>query len=271
MYKNKKTGVIGIITTIIILIIIVIISNIKIQDISEVENGIGKFVIPIQNGLTYLKNWMSGNKSFFTDINNLQAENEKLKEKNSELEKSLRELEIIQAENSTLKEYVGLKEKYSQYTTVPAYIINKDISNYSDVIVINAGYEDGVQIDMPVIADQGLVGHVISVTKNTAKVQTIVDTSSSVSATLSTTRDNFILRGTLENESTLKATFIPTNATITQGDNVETSGLGGIYPKGIHIGTIKQVINTKNITDRYAYIETAVDFTKIETVLVITQ
>ncbi len=55
-----------------------------------------------------------------------------------------------------------------------------------------------------------------------------------------------------------------------EGDNLETSGIGGIYPKGIHIGTVKQVINTKNITDRYANIETAVDFSKLETVLVIT-
>ncbi len=55
-----------------------------------------------------------------------------------------------------------------------------------------------------------------------------------------------------------------------EGDTVETSGIGGIYPKGIHIGTIKKVVNTKNITDRYAIIETAVDFSKLETVLVIT-
>ena len=78
-----------------------------------------------------------------------------------------------------------------------------------------------------------------------------------------------IARGTMTEESTLKATFIPTEATILEGDKVETSGLGGIYPKGIHIGTIKKVVNTKNITDRYAMIETAVNFSKLETVLVI--
>ena len=55
-----------------------------------------------------------------------------------------------------------------------------------------------------------------------------------------------------------------------QGDSVETSGLGGIYPKGIHIGIIKEVYNTKNPTDRYATLETAVDFSKLATVLVIT-
>ena len=79
-----------------------------------------------------------------------------------------------------------------------------------------------------------------------------------------------IVRGTQNNNSILKATFIPTEAVVLEGDKIETSGLGGIYPKGIHIGTIKQVVSTKNITDRYATLETAVDFSKLETVLVIT-
>ena len=269
MRKSKKTGIAGIIITIVILIIIVIISNIKIDNVAFIESSAGIFVMPIQNGLTYLKNWMSGNNTFFTNINNLQEENEELKKKNSELEKSLRELEIVKSENSTLKEYVNLKDKYTEYETIPAYVINKDISNYNDTIVINVGKDDGIEVNMPGIADQGLVGHVISVTSKTAKVQTIVDTASTKSCTLTTSRDNVIARGTLEEKSTLKATYIPTSATVLEGNTIETSGLGGIYPKGIHIGTIKKVITGKNITDRYAMIETAVDFAKIDTVLVI--
>lgn len=269
MRKSKKTGIAGIIITIVILIVIVIISNIKIDNVAFIESSAGIFVMPIQNGLTYLKNWMSGNNTFFTNINNLQEENEELKKKNSELEKSLRGLEIVKSENSTLKEYVNLKDKYTEYETIPAYVINKDISNYNDTIVINVGKDDGIEVNMPVIADQGLVGHVISVTSKTAKVQTIVDTASTISCTLTTSRDNVIARGTLEEKSTLKATYIPTSATVLEGNTIETSGLGGIYPKGIHIGTIKKVITGKNITDRYAIIETAVDFAKIDTVLVI--
>ena len=225
--------------------------------------------MPVQNGLTYMKNWFSGNNTFFTNINNLQEENEQLKQKNSELEQSLRELEIVKSENSTLKEYVNLKDKYTDYQTIPAYIIQKDISNYSNAIIINAGTDDGVNVNMPVISDQGLVGHVISVTNNTAKVQTIVDTASTTSCVITSSRDMMIARGTLEDSSSLKATYIPTEATVLEGAKIETSGLGGIYPKGIHIGTIKKVVTTKNITDRYAIIQTAVDFSKLETVLVI--
>ena len=269
MYRNKKAGIVGIIITIIILIIIVIFSN-NDQDVSIFENVASKLIMPVQNGLTYLKNRISRNSTFFTDINNLKSENEELKKKNSELEQSLRELENIKTQNETLKEYLNLTEKYGEYKTIPGYVINKDISNYSKTIVINIGKNDGVAKNMTVIADQGLVGHVISVTDTTAKVQTIIDTASSVSCIMSTTNESIVCKGTLDEQSSLKAMYIPTDSNIIQGDSIETSGLGGIYPKGIHVGTVKRVTNTQNITDRSALIETAVDFDKLNTVLVIT-
>ena len=269
MYRNKKAGIIGIIITILILILIVIFSNSD-SNLSFFENVASNLVMPIQNGMTYLKNKISGNNTFFTDINNLKQENEELKKKNSELEQSLRELENIKTQNETLKEYLDLAEKYGEYKTIPGYVINKDISNYSKTIVINIGKNDGVEENMTVIGDQGLVGHVISVTDTTAKVQTIIDTASSVSCSMSTTKEAIVCKGTLDDKSLLKAMYIPTDSNIIQGDSIETSGLGGIYPKGIHIGTVKKVTNTQNLTDRYALIETAVDFDKLDTVLVIT-
>ena len=122
---------------------------------------------------------------------------------------------------------------------------------------------------MTVIADEGLVGHVISVTDNTAKIRTIVDTSSSISCLMSSSKDSIVCKGTLDSNTEIKAMYIPTDANLVQGDSVDTSGLGGIYPKGIHVGTIKKIVTTKNMTDRYALVETAVDFNKLNTVLVV--
>lgn len=271
MIKSRKSTIIGIVITISILIFLVAVSNVKIEKISQIGNPFTGFVNAIQNGMVYLKNKIAGNDSFFVNIEEMKKENEKLKKENSELQQSLRELEILKAENSTLKEYVNLTDKYAEYTTHPANVIQSDISNYSKIIIINAGKNDGIDVNMTVISDKGLVGHVISVTDNTAKVQTIIDTSSTVASTISTTRDSISARGVIDSNNELTATFIPTEANVLEGDSVETSGIGGIYPKGIHIGTIKKVVNTKNITNRYAIIETAVDFAKLETVLVITK
>ena len=267
MYK-KNNGILGIVITIIILIILVFLTNTDIKKLSYIENVVNTIIMPIQNGYTYLKNKIAKNDSFFANLDKLKQENNNLKEENSELSKKLRELEMIKSENSTLKEYLKLTEKYKSYTTVPAYIINKDISNYSNIYVINAGSKDGIKENMTVIADKGLVGHVISVTENTAKVQTIIDAANSVSASISTTRDSILCKGSLEN-NILKGNYIPTDAEIIDGENIETSGMGGIYPKGIHIGKITKVVNTKNTLDRFIEVTPAVDFTKIETVLVI--
>ena len=200
MYRNKKSGIIGIVVTVIILILIVIFSNGK-SNSNFFENAATNLVMPIQNGLTYLKNKLSGNSTFFADINNLKQENENLQKKNDELEQSLRELENIRTQNETLKEYLNLTEKYGEYKTIPGYVINKDISNYSKTIVINIGSDDGVKENMTVIGNEGLVGHVISVTSSTAKVQTIIDTASSISCSMSTTKDSIVCKGTLDEES----------------------------------------------------------------------
>jgi len=268
MYKNKKSGIVGIIITIIILILIVIFSNGE-QNSNFLQNAANNLIMPIQNGLTFLKNKLNGNNAFFSDLDYLKDENKKLKEKNNELEQLLRELENIKTENQTLKEYMNLAEKYKEYKTIPGYVINKDISNYSKTMIINLGKKDGIEVNMTVIGNEGLVGHIVSVTDSTAKVQTIIDTASSVSCSMSTTKDSIVCKGTLDEKSALKAMYIPTDANIIQGDSIETSGIGGIYPKGIHIGTVKKVTNTQNMTDRYALIETAINFDKIDTVLVI--
>ena len=203
---------------------------------------------------------------------NYEEQAKKINEENvKKSKKQSKKYEVIgiKTENETLKEYLNLTEKYGEYKTIPGYVINKDISNYSKTIVINIGSDDGVKENMTVIGNEGLVGHVISVTSSTAKVQTIIDTASSISCSMSTTKDSIVCKGTLDEESALKAMYLPTDANIIQGDSVETSGLGGIYPKGIHVGTIKKVSNSKNMTDRYALVETAVDFNKLNTVLVV--
>jgi len=271
MYKNKRNGIIGIIITIIILVLLVLLTNTDSSNLSYIENIADKLVNPIQNGLTFLKNKVHSNNSFFDNINDLQNENNELKAKNSELEEKLREFESIKAENNTLKEYMKLTEKYSDYKTVGADVISRDISNYSKTIVINVGKNNGVESNMTVIAAEGLVGHVISATDTTAKVQTIVDSSSSTSSMISSSRESIVCKGLLEDKNELKAVYIPTDAQIASEDTIETSGLGGIYPKGIYIGRVSRVINGSNINDRYALVSTAVNFKKLETVLVITK
>ena len=269
MNRNKQTEILGGIITAVILILLVFLSNVEVNKMSYVETAVNSITSPIQRIFTDLKNKIQKNEAYFTDMNAIIAENEELKNKNSELETALRELEVIKAENTQLQEYMNLTEKYTSYKTIPAYVINRDVSNFSSTLVLNVGEDGGIRENMTVIADKGLVGHVISVAKSTCKVQVIIDPASTVSSTISTTNESIICKGTLDNNQILRASYIPTGAELIQGDSVYTSGVGGIYPKGIIIGTIKEIVTTSNITDRYAVVEPVVDFSKINTVLII--
>ena len=269
MYKNKKNGIIGIVVIIVILIILVITTNGNVNKFSNIENVFNKIVTPLQNGLIHLKNKFANNDSFFKNIDTLKSENEELKKQNEELQKQLDELQLIKSENEILREYANLAEKYSEHTTVGAYIINKNTSNLSDVFVINVGTDQGVTANMAVIAEEGLVGYVISATSNTAKVQPIIDAASSVSGLTSSSRTNVIVSGQVDSDKELKVSTLQVEDELVFGDTIETSGLGGIYPKGIKIGTIKEIIETKNVTEKYAILETEVDFKNLEYVLVI--
>ena len=271
MNRNKQTEVLGGIITAIILILLIFLSNIGNEKLGFLEGFANNVISPVQNLFISIKNKASGNNEYFSNINSLIKENDELKKKNSELEEKVRELEIVKADNETMQEYMNLTQKYAEYKTIPAYVVNKDISNLSSNIIINAGSDDGVQVNMTVIADKGLVGHVISVTKKTAKVQVIIDAASTVSCSISTTEQSLICKGTLDNDQVLRASMIPTDAELIQGDSVSTSGIGGIYRKGIYIGTIKEIITTSNIIDRYAIVEPAVDFSKLNNVLVIAE
>ena len=270
MGENRHIGILGTVITVIILILLIVLTNVDTSKLSYFQSLSSQFTTPVQVAFTKLKNKITGNDNFFATMDELTKQNEELTSKNKKLEEQLREYEIIKSENKTLKEKMNLTEKYADYKTISADVINKDISNYGSTLVLNVGTNDGVEKGMTVIADKGLVGYITSVTKNSAKVKVVTDSASTVSCNISTTDESVICKGTLDNNQQLRVTYIPLDADLIVGDSVETSGVGGIYVKGIHIGNITEIITTTNVTDRYAIVETAVDFSKLNTVLVIT-
>lgn len=269
MYRDNKSGKIGIIITIVILIFLVIFSNLNNNIWTHITNPLTKITMTVQSGVIYLKNKISKNDAYFIQINDVQKENNNLKNENNELKQQLQELEIVKAENKTFKSYLELSDKYKEYKTIPGYIIQTDISNYSKNITINLGKNDGIENGMTVIADGGLVGYIISVQDNTSKVETIIDTANAVSAVISGTEKSLVTRGILDSNDKLKGTYIDNDMAVNVGDIIQTSGIGGIYPKGINIGRIKEICNNQNKTNRYVYVEPSVDFNKLSNILVI--
>ena len=269
MYKKNRTGVIGTIITIVVLICLVAITNINNEKFFHIGNVIAKVIIPIENGLTYLKNKIEGNDTFFVEVKNIKAENEALKQKNTELQQKNMAMEVLKAENNNLKEYLKLAENYNQYEIIPGYVISRDFSNYESNIIINIGKKQGIAENMVVVSAEGVVGCIDSVTDSSAKVKILTDTTSSVSARSNSGAETILCRGMLEQKNILKGVYLEPEDKVAAGDIIETNGLGGIYPKGLRIGEVSEVIETKNLSERYILIKTYVDFSKLDNVAVI--
>lgn len=201
----------------------------------------------------------------------LKKQNEELQKQVVELEQYKQQILEYQKENINLRSMLGLKQRSFQYDLEAAEVIGRDPGNWFNVILIDKGEESGIKKDMAVITDQGLVGYTLSTGKNYAKVILITDDRSSVSSMIERTRDNGIIKGTIDPapRGFLKMVYLPQEANLVKGDVVISSGLGGIVPKGIIIGEVTEARKEPNDLMQYAIVKPEVDFQKLEQVFVI--
>ena len=241
------------------------------RKVTLVESVVGDIFSFPQRLYASAKAYVTSNDEFFADVDVLKKENEELKAKIEELEKIAIDYEQVKAENDVMIGHLKLADKYKNHDLIIADIISDSATNWEATYIVNKGERDGVTPGMTVIAEKGLVGYVESVTNATAKIISILDAGNSVSSRVSRTRDEVICKGSISSseKQELKVMNIPMGTTLIEGDKLETSGVGGIYPKGISIGTITEVINKTNPIENEAIIKTEVDFGKLETVGII--
>ncbi len=217
------------------------------------------------------KAYVMSNDTYFSDIETLKKENEELKKKIKELEKMAIDYEQVTAENDVMRSHLKLADRYKDYNLVVADIISDSATNWEATYIINKGSKDGIKPGMTVITNEGLVGYIETVTNKTSKIISILDAGNSVSSRVSRTRDEIVCKGSVSSteEQELKIMNIPMGTVLIEGDKIETSGIGGIYPKGLAVGKIVEIVNKKNPIENEAIVKTNVDFNKLETVGVI--
>jgi len=235
------------------------------------ESGIGYALAPVQKFNTSIMDWVASKFNALTNINEIESENEKLKEEVYSLQTEVNRLKLVEDENKKLSEVLKIDRKYSNYPKVGARIIAKDTSNWYDVFLIDKGSEDGIEKNMVVIASGGLVGKVAETGINYSKVVSIIDDMDSVGAKSLRTDDLGFVRGDFENQGMCVMEYVDSDAEIMKGDEIVTSHLSEIYPPGITIGYVKDIQTDDNTITKCALISPTVDFKHLETVLVITQ
>lgn len=233
----------------------------------------GYVFTPMQKGINSVGNWFVSRADELKSLKDVTKENEELQAQVDELTTELNTVKLEQYELDSLRELFQLDQKYPSYKKVAARIIGSDSSNWFNTFVIDKGTKDGIEKDMNVIAGSGLVGIVIDVGPNYAKVRSIIDDANNVSGMTLSTTDRCNVSGNLEsmNEnqviefSNLKCD----ENVIGTGEQLVTSNISDKYLEGILIGYISSIERDSNNLTYSGTVTPAVDFKHLQEVLVI--
>ncbi len=195
-----------------------------------------------------------------------RRENNQLRAHVVDLERALREREEDRLENERLRRLLALPAPIER-VELAAHVIGSDPTNWFRTIRIDRGQRAGVRVESPVIAAGGVVGHVIEVTPRRATVLLLLDANCRVAALLQDTREQGLIEG--QHASDLRLTYVDWRTPLAPGATVVTSGMGGIYPKGLVLGRIRHVQRPESELFLMASVAPAVDFTRLEDVIVL--
>ena len=230
-------------------------------------------IVPMQKGFNTIGLWMSDFSHNFETIQELRSKNKALQAELDELTVKNNLLQQDKHELERLRELYALDELYADYKKVGARVTMNDSGNWFHSFVIDKGSKDGIKVDMNVMAGQGLVGIVTEVGPNWARVRSIIDDASNVSALVLSTSDTCVVNGdlTLMQDGRIRFEMLANNGTeIKEGEQVVTSHISSKYLQGILIGYISEIhVDSNNLT-RSGYITPVVDFEHLREVLVIT-
>lgn len=233
----------------------------------------GVVLVPMERGVNAVGDWVNERIEDVKESSQLRQKNKELQNEVDELRQQVASLQSDQSELDDLRKLYDLDQKYESYSKVGARIIATDSSNWYSTFTIDKGSKDGIQEDMNVIAGEGLVGIVYSVGKNYAKIRSIIDDTSYVSAMFSTTADNCLVNGDLKSieDGYITVDHINKDARINEGDELVTSNVSSKFLPGITIGYVSDIEVDSNSLTKSGKVTPVVDFKHLEEVLVITQ
>lgn len=233
---------------------------------------VGYVVVPFQQGIDSVGKWLFHRSEELVQIRTLLDENEALKQQVEELTIENTQLQQEKYELNNLRELYKLDSKYDAYEKVGARIIARDAGNWYHSFTLDKGSNDGLLVDMNVIADGGLVGRIVSVGPNWAKVTAIISDNSNVSGEILSTGDKLIVSGDLESMQKGLIRFsqlLDSADVVSEGDKIVTSNISDKYLPGILIGYTKDITLDSNKLTKSGYVTPAVDFEHLGEVLVI--
>lgn len=234
----------------------------------------GAVVTPFQSLVTGISNGVSGFFGGLVGGGDLQEQVNALLKENAELRQQIVDYDELKQQNDWYTEILGLHEEHSDYTFASGRVIGRDPSDAYGNFTISAGNNADVSLNDPVVTTNGdLVGVVCEVGLTYSKVRTVLDPATKVSAQISRTADTgYTVGGTvgMARERQLRLTTLERSSGVAIGDYVVTSGIGGIYPGGLLIGSVREINSASDGMTLDANVELFADIYNLKQVMVIT-
>jgi rod shape-determining protein MreC len=224
---------------------------------------------------------ISAGSTEFKTMKEAAAEVDRLRKENAEMQVKMQLAGDLQKKVDNLQEQLNFK-KESMYSVVAARVIGRDPVTWWNKLIINRGHNDNITPDMPVVTPRGVIGKVGIVKPDFAEVILMIDTNCKISSVIQETNEQGIVvgEGSVQGEGNFhqgkpraKITFISRKAQIGPNQLVYTSSMGGVFPPGLPVGIISEIVNNKQSNFglyQEALVEPVVDFSKIDHVFVIT-
>jgi rod shape-determining protein MreC len=221
---------------------------------------------PFQTAISKVSNYAGSIWDKYTDLLNVREENEQLRQELLQYKTANIEYREAVATNVRLQKLLELKESLPP-PTLSAEIVGKDPSLWFRTFTINRGSSDGVQKGMPVVTVEGVVGQVLTSSPNYSKVLLATDPNSAIEVITQKTRVQGIVKGS--GPETFNLHYVLKSAEVEKGDYVLTSGLGGVFPKGLMVGTVAEITKSRRGMFQNIAVKPAVDFSQLEYLIII--
>lgn len=266
MFSKKMVVIVGVILLIAINIIVLSINKRH----GDLPYGIGRIAIyiiaPFQNTVTHSIRFVKNVWSQYFFLISVAKENENLKKALSYAIGENEKRNEIEITNYRLRKLLNFK-KTIDHQVLPAEIVGKDPSPWYQAILIDKGKSDGVEKGQPVVIPEGIAGQVTEVLNNYSKVLLIIDQNSAVDALVQRTRARGVIKGDSTDRYLFK--YVLRKHDVRVGDTIVSSGLDGVFPKGLRIGYVSEVVKPSSGIFQDVTVAPFIDFEKLEEVLVL--
>lgn len=244
-------------------------------NVGAIQNIVGSVIAPVQKYVYIAGQRVSNMFYFVASISSTRKENMQLKSDVDKLNQKLLDYDDYKKENEELNKLLTFKNSHQNLTLKGANVIGKVGENWFDMFVLNVGTSDGVKNGQYVINAEGLIGKIIEVNKNTSKVITLLDSKANIPVQITSIGEIGMLSGygSSSEGKLCKVDYLSIETKAKEGDTVATSNIlsdaDNLVPSDIIVGFVQRVEDEKPNLAKAAYIKPAVDFSKIEKVLVI--